>query len=145
MKKSEIKDGIKLITSAINTARENMKEYLKPYEDIKEHLQAIQSIEEENCLDIGLDYESVAIDTLRSCITESADIQEVEEQLDYLISDLENWAEESSEKKAEQIQEDYIDVLSEIKDNFEIDSMDCDEDLDNQLFDLITALEEVII
>lgn len=145
MKKSEIKDGIKSIVNAIATARENIEEYIQPYKDIKEHLDAIQSIEEENSIDLGVDYEAMENDALRSCITESGDIQEIEEQYDYLLGDLENWADESSEKKSQQIQEEYIDIISEIKGNFEVDSIECEQDLDDQLFDMINALEEMEI
>ncbi|OSA95742.1 UNVERIFIED_ORG: hypothetical protein B2H93_04790 [Clostridium botulinum] len=145
MKKSEIKQGIKSIIDAVKIARENIEEYLQPYSDIKGRLDEIQSIEEENGIETGVDYEEIANDTLRSCITKSGDIQYVEEQFDILLSDLENWMEEVSERKSEQIQEQYIDVLTEIKDNFDIDSIECEEDLDSQLFDIINSLEDMEI
>lgn len=145
MKKSEIKDGIKSIINAINTARKNIEEYLQPYLDIKNHLDEIQSIEENNGIETGMDYETIAIDTLRSCIEQSRDIEEITEQFDYLNSDLENWQYEVSEDKSEQIQEKYIDVLTEIKDNFELDIIESVEDLDNQLYDMITGLEDIAI
>jgi chromosome segregation ATPase len=145
MKKSEIKDGIKSIMDSINTAKENIEEYLQPYEEIKNHLDEIQSIEEENGIETGLDYEMVANDTLRSCIEQSGDIEDITNQFDYLISDLESWQSEVSENKSEKIQEDYIDIITEIKDNFELDSIECSEDLENQLCDMSQALNNVIV
>lgn len=49
MLKSEIENGIKQIIESIKTARKNMNVYLKPYKDIKEHLDIIQSIEKRKC------------------------------------------------------------------------------------------------
>ncbi|MBZ9693355.1 hypothetical protein [Clostridium sp. M14] len=145
MRKSEIKQGVKSIIEAIITARENVDEYLQPYKDIKEHLEAIQSIEEDNGLETGFDYEEIENDTLRSCISESGDIQDIENQFEMLMSDLENWQDESSEKKSEQIQEQYVDVLSEIKESFDIDSIECEEDVDDRLYDMINSLEDMEI
>jgi len=145
MKKSEIKQGIKLIIYAINTARKDIDERLKPYKDIKEHLDSIQTIAEDNGIDTSIDYESILDDTLRSCITENADIQYIDEQFDMLLADLENWQDESSEKKSQQIQEQYVDVLSEIKESIEIDNIECEQDLDDRLFDMIGNLEEMEI
>lgn len=145
MRKSEIKQGVKSIMEAITTARENIDEYLQPYKDIKEHLETIQSIEEDNGLETGLDYETIEDDTLRSCISESGDIQDIENQFEMLMSDLENWQDESSEKKSEQIQEQYVDVLSEIKESFDIDSIECEEDIDDRLHDMINSLEDMEI
>ncbi|MBY6838762.1 hypothetical protein [Clostridium botulinum] len=145
MRKSEIKQGVKSIMEAITTARENIDEFLQPYKDIKEHLEAIQSIEEDNGLETGFDYEEIENDTLRSCISESGDIQDIENQFEMLMSDLENWQDESSEKKSEQIQEQYVDVLSEIKESFDIDSIECEEDVDDRLYDMINSLEDMEI
>lgn len=145
MRKSDIKQGIKLIIEAINTAKDNIEEYLQPYVDIKEHLEAIQSIEEENGLEAVIDYETILDDILRNCINNSGDIQEIENQFEILMADLENWQDESSEKKSEQIQEQYVDVLSEIKESFGIDSIECEEDVRSRLYDMIGNLEEMEI
>lgn len=145
MKKSEIKDNIKSIVEVIKIARENMDKYLQQYKNIKEHLYAIQLIEEENGIDSGINYKTIEIETLVSFLSVNEDIQEIEEQFDRLLSDLENWQDESSENKAEQIQENYIDTLIEIKESFDIDSIECEEDLDNQLFDMINTLEDMEI
>lgn len=145
MRKSDIKKYIKSIIESMNNARENMDEYLQPYKDIKEHLEAIQNIEEENGIDLCVDYEAIENDALRSCITEGGDIQDMEDSYNSLLEDLENWADESSEKKSEQIQEDYIDVLSDIKEIFEIDCIECEDDLESMLSDMITQLEDMEI
>jgi hypothetical protein len=145
MNKKEIKQGIKSIIDAIKISVDNIEEYSQSYIDIKEHLDAIQQIEEENSVETGIDYETVLNDTLRSCIRESGDIQDIENQFDYLLADLDNWQSEVSDKKSEQIQELYIDILAEIKDSFEIDSIECVEDLQSQLDDMIDGLNDIII
>jgi hypothetical protein len=145
MKKSEIKQEIQSIIDAIKTARKNIDDCLIPYKKTKELLKGLIKIEEEYGIENGIDYETIEIDTIKSCIENSEDIQEVENQFDYLIADLENWRDESSERKGEQIQEDYIDVINEVKDNCEFDSVECEQDLDDRLFDTINALEEIEI
>jgi lipid II:glycine glycyltransferase (peptidoglycan interpeptide bridge formation enzyme) len=145
MKKSEIKQGIQSIINVIKTARENIDDYLIPYKKTKELLNDLIKIEEEYGVDNGIDYETIEVDTLKRCIENSEEIQEIEIQFDYLITDLENWRDESSERKGEQIQEDYIDVINEIKDNCEFNSVECEQDLDDRLFDTINALEEIVI
>lgn len=148
MEKSEIKNGIQLIIEAIKTARENMDVYLKPYKDIKEHLDIIQSIEKENGIETGLDYEIVADDTLRSCINKNGDnedIQNIEVQFSILLVDLGNWQEDLSDNESEQIQKQYVDILTDIQESFDVDNMESIEDLESQLLDMIKRLEDVEI
>jgi hypothetical protein len=145
MKKSDIKQGIKLIIDAVSTARKNIDDCLIPYKKTKELLNDLVKIEEEYGVENGIDYETIEIDTLKSCIENNENIQEIGTQFDYLLADLENWKDDSSERKAEQIQEDYIDMINEIKDNCEFDTVECEQDLDDRLFDTINALEEMVI
>lgn len=143
MKKSEIKEGIKLIQDSITRARKKAEEYLQPYEEIKKHFEAIEEIQDENGIDCGIDFESASIEILISCIDNNEDIVEISDQFDILINDLEDWCEEVSEEKSETIQEKYIDVLDEIKDDFDTDSIESEDDLDNKLSDMFNALNEI--
>lgn len=145
MKKSEIKQGIKSIKEAIIIVRESIDEKLQPYEYVKEHLEAIEEIQNESGIDCGIDFETVLCDALRSCIYDNPDVEEINSQFEILLDDLESWLDEVGERKQEQIQEQYIDILNEIKDNFDVDSIECQEDLDNQLFDMLNALDDMEI
>lgn len=145
MRKAEIRDGVNSIKGAIEVAKENMEGYFKPYVSIKEHLDSIQSIADEYGIETDLDYETVADDTLVSCIHESEYIQDIENQFEALLSDLEDWSCGVSEKKAEQIEEQYIATLVDIKEIFDVDSIGCQEDLESQLTDMLNTLADMEI
>lgn len=145
MRKTEIIKNIKLIIENLNAANNNIEEYTEPYKNIQEHLKEIEEIESENSFNLALDYDAISHDALRSCIRENGDIKEMETNFDNLLSELEEWASKSSEKKSEQIQEEYIDKLSNIKDNFDIDSIQCESDLENMLSEMIAQLEELLV
>lgn len=145
MKKSEIKEGIKNIINSVKVVIENIEEIIEPYKNIKENLEEIQSIEEDNEIETCIDYDMVNSDTLRSCINNSGDIGFMQEQFDMLLADLENWQSEASESKSETIQEQYIDTIVEVRETLDVDSIESEEDLDNQLHDIISGLEEIEI
>lgn len=145
MKKSEIKQGIKSIKEAILVVRESIDEIIEPYENIEEHLVEIQEIQNKAGIDCGIDFEMVLCDALRSCIYDNSDVEEINNKFESLLGDLDLWLEDAGERKQEQIKEQYIYVLNDIKDGFDIDSIECEEDLDNQLFDMINELDSIII
>lgn len=143
MKKSEIKSQIKEIISLTENVRKNVEDILEPFNQISELLTKIETIEIDNMIDTGICFDTVKDDTIRSCIQDKSEVEEIFNLFENLISDLQDWQEEVSENKSEEIQEKYIDVLEEIKDNFDIDSIECQEDLDNQLFDIINQLKDM--
>lgn len=105
-------------------------------------------MKKENVIKTGLDYEIVVDDTLRSCINKSGDtedIQNIEVQFSILFADLENWQEEVSENESEEIQRQYFDTLTDIKESFDIDSIESIEDLESQLLDMMKRLEDMEI
>lgn len=108
-------------------------------------LEKIQEIQDENGVETGIDFESVSNNTLRSCIENSADIEDIFNQFDYLIADLDCWKDDSSEEKQEEINEKYIDVLNEIREIYELDSIEEEDDLINQLDEMINALDDMEI
>ena len=143
MKKSEIKSQIKNIKKIIQDARNNEEKILKPWNDIVELLNKIETIEEENMIDTNIYFDTVKDDTIQSCIENSYEIEQIFDSFETLISDLECWQEEVSESKSEEIQENYIDILNEIKENFELESIQDEEDFDNYLFDMLNQLKEM--
>ena len=145
MKKSEIKQWTKSIKIAIQNARENIDDILMPYNNVKTHLESIEEVENNFGIDCGIDYEYILGNTIASCIQDNENIEEINNQFDELLSNLEEWYEESSVSKQEEIQEQYVDVLNEIREMFEIDNIECEEDLDNQLFDMFNALDDMEI
>lgn len=145
MRKSEIKSQVKEIINLTESVRKGIDNILEPFNRIYELLTKIETIEEENMIDTGIDFETTKDDILRNCIEENTEIEEIFDLFENLISDLQVWQEEVSENKSEEIQERYIDILEEIKENFDIASIECSEDLDNQLFDITTQLEEMEI
>lgn len=145
MKKSEIKLQIKEIASLTENIRKNIDDILEPFNEISELLTKIETIEVDNMIDTGICFDTVKDDTIRSCIQDKSEVEEIFNLFENLISDLQDWQEEVSENKSEEIQEKYIDALEEIKDNFDIDSIECKEDLDNQLFEIINQLKDMEI
>lgn len=143
MKKSEIKQWTKSIKIAIQNARENIDDILTPYNNVKTHLENIEEVESNFGIDCGIDYEYILGNTITSCIQDNESIEEINNQFDELLSNLEEWYDESSVGKQEEIQEQYIDVLNEIREIFEVDNIECEEDLDNQLFDMFNALDDM--
>lgn len=143
MRKSEIREHIKDIIDSIELCLENVDDILSPYTDIEEHLKSIEEIQDNEGIDIGLDFEQVLGDTLRSCLENHRYIEDIHSNFESLICDLENWLDEVSESRQELIQEKYIDVLNEIIGSLDYDSIQCREDLESQLEDLKTHLEEM--
>lgn len=133
MKKSEIKSGIKVILESINNFREQLSDILKPINEIKSHLESIQSIQDKHSIDAGIDFEEIE----RALITNL-----VEENFDYIIADLENWMEDASEGKQEQIQQEYIDVLEDLRNYIDMSEVYDEDSLDDMLIGLINGIEE---
>ena len=143
MKKSEIKSQIKNIISLIEDARNSEDRILNPYNDIVELLNKIEIIEEENMIDTNIYFETVKNDTIKSCIESSSEYECIFDSFETLISDLECWQEDLSENKSDEIQEIYIDVLNEIQESFDLDLIECKEDFDNYLFDMLNQLKDM--
>lgn len=145
MKKSEIKAGIKSIIESVEIVRKGLEEQLSEYKKIVEHLDAIEEIERESAICTGIYFEETKGEILRNYIDDNGDVEEITNKFEELIDDLENWQEEVSESKSDKIQEDYIDILNEIKDGFEAMEVDTEEEFENSLYDVISALEEMDI
>lgn len=142
MRKSEIKSGVKIILESINNFREELDEVLQPIEEITKHLESIQNIQDEHGLDCGIDFEEVERDLIINLIEDNSDFEEINNSFDYLITDLENWMEDVSERKQEQIQEEYIDVLEELRTNIDTSGVYDKDSLDDMLIGLINSIEE---
>lgn len=145
MKKSEIKYALELLVDNIENVIDNLEEIFEPYEKVKESIETIQEVEREDDIETGIDFEIVLGDTLRSCILNNTDFEQIDTQFSNFISELENWIEEVSEKKQDQIREKYLDVICDIKDQFDIDSIEDVVDLENQLNDMINDLKDIEI
>ena len=145
MKKSEIKMQVNGIMELIKNAREEEEKILNPWYEIVELLNKIENIEEDNMIDTNIYFDTVKDDTIQSCIDNSYEIEQIFDSFETLISDLECWQEEVSESKSDEIQENYIDILNEIKENFDLQSIQDEEDFDNYLFNMYNQLEEMDI
>ena len=133
------------IMELIKNAREEEEKILNPWYEIVELLNKIENIEEDNMIDTNIYFDTVKDDTIQSCIDNSYEIEQIFDSFETLISDLECWQEEVSESKSDEIQENYIDILNEIKENFVLESIQDEEDFDNYLFDMYNQLEEMDI
>lgn len=142
MRKSDIKSDIKDIIASLKCARVEMEDYIKPYHDIGKLLDKIENIEEENMIDTDIIFEDAKANALRSCLEENSYMEDIDSSFEGFIADLENWQEEVSKNKSEEIQEKYIDVINEIREQINFDEVNDEEDLVNQLFDVLTSLEE---
>lgn len=144
MNKKEIKDGVKYIQTAIKEFKENYPTQLKPVKDIKEHIEKIMSIEENTSIDLEICWENLEAKAIRDIISDSEYYTNIEEQMDCLISDLEDWSSDVSETKVEHIQEQYIEPLEELKDLCPVDEIECIEDIENMISDLENGLNEYL-
>ena len=142
MNKKDVKNGIKNIQLVVKDFNENYEEQLKPLEVIKEHIDKLKDIEENNGIDLEIDWEEIEGKAIRSLLVENEYISNIEETIDQLECDLEDWSGEASENKAEQIQEIYIEPLQAIKELLSIDSVQCIEDIDNMVGDIREGLNE---
>lgn len=142
MKKSEIKSGVKNILQSISNFRGQLDDILQPIDDIREHLEAIQNIQDEYGLDCTVDFEEVERDLIINLIEENSNFEEINNSFDYMVSDLENWMEDVSETKQEQIQEEYIDVLEELRTNIDMSEVYDKDSLDDMLIGVENAIEE---
>lgn len=143
MNKREIRSEIKTIIEAINIFRNNLDDVLVPYESIKTKLEEIQGLEEQYGVECNIDYEETLDTLLASCIDNSEYIADISEKFDMLISDIECWQEDVSERKYDEIQEEYLDVLSEIKYLLDSNEATCKDDIEDTLADMINQLEEI--
>lgn len=142
MKKSEIKSGIKVILESINNFREQLSDILKPINEIKSHLESIQSIQDEYGIYSGIDFEEVEGHLITNLVEENEEFEEINNSFDYIIADLENWMEDASERKQEQIQEEYIDVLEDLRNYIDMSEVYDEDSLDDMLIGLINGIEE---
>ncbi len=142
MKKSEIKSGVKIILQSISNFRGQLDDILQPIDDIREHLEAIRNIQDEYGLDCTVDLEEVERDLIINLIEENSYFEEINNSFDYIVSDLENWMEDVSETKQEQIQEEYIDVLEELRTNIDMSEVYDKDSLDDMLIGVENAIEE---
>lgn len=143
MKKSEIKYALELLVDSIEKVLDNLEDVFEPYEKVKESIESIQEVEREDGVETGIDFEIVLGDTLRSCILNNTDFEQIDTQFSDFISELENWIEEVNEKKQDQIREKYLDIVCDIKDQFDIDSVEEVVDLENQLNDMVNSLKDI--
>lgn len=143
MKKSEIQESINSIIDVLKTARDNIEEILEPYEDVKENLEEIQQIEFDYDIETGIDFEAALNDTIRSCVETSGDIEAMHDAFGEFYDKLSEWQETVGEEEYNKIEELYINPLADVKEIFDIDSIEEADDLDTQLFDMINALEEI--
>lgn len=141
MKKSEVKDGIKSIQLSFFDFKEHFEEELQPYEEANKHLEALQGIEENDGVEIGIEYDDVRITIIRNILENSSRCSDVIEQIDLLMSDLENWKDDSGEKKAEQIQEQYIEPLEELRELWRFDEVEDIDGVKNIMEDMESSLE----
>jgi chromosome segregation ATPase len=144
MNKKDVRDGIKDIQASLKDFKENYEEELKPLQEIRTLIEGIKAIEEEHCIELEIDWEEVDEEAVRDIISGSSWYTNIEEQIDQLLDNLGEWVSEANENKANQIEEEYIDPLTDIKNTLSIDNNNicCVDDIDNMIADLETALDD---
>lgn len=142
MKKSEIKDGVKNIVSAINNFRDQLDDLYAPIDEIKEHFEAINQIQEDNGLDCGVEIEDIERNLITNLLDDNEDYQEIDNAFDNIICDLEGWSDDVSDNKREQIQDDYIQPLEDIRNNIDLSEVFDKDTLDDMLIGILNEIDE---
>lgn len=115
------------------------------YNDIKYHLEEIQDIEEENILDIRIDYDEIADKALNTCIFNNEYIVKLLNSIDFLIEDLQEWADTCNNEKKLEIEEFYIEALNEVRGKINLNTISEYSDLENQFLDMSNCLTKIVI
>lgn len=142
MRKTEIKKSIQGISDTIQDFRDRLSELLEPYNVISDRLDALEKAQEEAGIELVLDFIDVKETAFRDVITTNELWNNIEADFDIFIENLQAWEEESSERKAEQIRETYIDQIEEIKVELDIYEAEDEDSLDDMLMNIQKMLDE---
>lgn len=142
MKKTEIKKRIQEISDTIQTFRDELHDLLEPYYIITSRLDDLYDDQEKAGVILNIDYEDVKATAFRDMITESDIWENIEFDFDNLLKELEIFEDESSERKAEQIREIYINGIEDIKTDIDIYEVEDEDSLDDMLIGVQNRLEE---
>lgn len=142
MKKTEIKAGLKEIKTQIALFREELPSLLFPLEEVIEHLEALEDIEANEGIDMGIDFVDIKANILKDTLEESESWGCIEGTFDDLLGEFEGWLKDVSENKAEKIQETYIDQLENIKDELCLDEVEDEGSLVDMLIGIENQIDE---
>lgn len=142
MKKSEIKSGVRNIITVIKNVRGQIDDMLQPIYEVKKHFDAVEELETKYDIECDTNFDEVIGVAINNYMNDNEQISEIDSAFNNLISDLEDWMYDSSEKKQEQIQEEYIDVLEELREGLDTSDVYDKESLDELLVDLVHRIND---
>ena len=143
MRKTEIKSRLEEIAEAIENLRGNLEDILEPHKELCEHLDAIDSLELNYSFNIDIDIEDAKHTALSDLIESNDDWVEIGGMIENLLEELNFWYEDVSERKAEEIQERYIEPISNMDVNFCLDDVTDLDSLDDMLIGVLNYIEEI--
>lgn len=142
---TKLENMIKGICVELVDAIEEGKLIMRTYNDIKNHLEEIEYIEEESRIDIGIDYDEIADKALNTCIFNNKYIVKLIDSIDFLIENLQEWANACNNEKKLEIEEFYIEALNEARGKINPNTIYEYIDLETQLLDMSKCLTGIII
>ena len=142
MKNTEIESRIQDLINYVQNLRDTLPELIRNHSVIVGKLEELECLQAEYSIVLDIDYSNVKAMALRDVITESKAWIDIEIRFDSLMEDFEAWADDSTKKIAEAINEIYIEQLESIQNWLHIEDTDDEDTLDDMLADTISRLKQ---